>query len=104
MLYLFISALLCKQFYSGELKDLWGEAKSRYSFSTTGDALVTVFIILTGENWNEIMLSTIYSEQSFMPAFLFIFIVMIGNWMLLNLFLAILLKALSNMHEDDENE
>lgn len=53
-LYLFISALLTKQFYSGELLDSDGEV-SRYRFSSTGDALVSVFIILTGENWNEIM-------------------------------------------------
>lgn len=54
-LYLFISALLTKQFYSGNLYDSDGNV-SRYRFSTTGDALVSVFIILTGENWNEIMI------------------------------------------------
>jgi len=35
------------------------EDKSRYSFSSTGDALISVFIILTGENWNEIMIQVI---------------------------------------------
>lgn len=57
-LYLFISALLTKQFYSGELHDGDGNV-SRYRFSTTGDALVSVFIVLTGENWNEIMIQTV---------------------------------------------
>lgn len=54
-LYLFISALLTKQFYPDQLLDGDGNP-SRYSFSTTGDALISVFIILTGENWNEIMI------------------------------------------------
>ena len=103
LLYLFISALLLKQFYSGQLYDSDGE-ESRYSFSTTGDALVTVFIILTGENWNEPMVQVISKWESFAPAPLFIAITMLGNWMLLNLFLAILLKALSKEHNEDDKK
>jgi len=55
ILYLFISALLSKQFFSEPLKDEDGEL-SRYSFQSTAEALVTIFIVLTGENWNEIMI------------------------------------------------
>lgn len=102
-LYLFISALLTKQFYSGELLDSDGEL-SRYRFSSTGDALVSVFIILTGENWNEIMVQVIVQQKSFSPALLFIIIVVLGNWMLLNLFLAILLKALSKEPGGEEQD
>jgi voltage-dependent calcium channel N type alpha-1B len=54
ILFLFISALLTKQFYSEPLLDMDGN-ESRYNFASTTSALVTVFIILTGENWNEIM-------------------------------------------------
>jgi hypothetical protein len=54
ILYLFISALLGKQFFSGQLFDADGNV-SRYRFTSTGWALVSVFIVLTGENWNEIM-------------------------------------------------
>jgi len=32
---------------------------SRYNFSSTGEALITIFIILTGENWNQIMVEVI---------------------------------------------
>lgn len=55
ILYLFISALLTKQFFSEPLLDGDGNP-SRYSFGSTGSALVSMFIILTGENWNEIMI------------------------------------------------
>jgi len=58
VLYLFISALLTKQFFSDQL--IKGDGSlSRYSFRSTGEALQTVFIILTGENWNEIMIEVI---------------------------------------------
>lgn len=55
LLYLFISSLLAKQFFSQPLLDSEGEV-SRYSFISTERALVTIFIVLTGENWNEIMI------------------------------------------------
>lgn len=58
MLFLFISALLAKQFFSGPLLDDDGEA-SRYNFSSTVQSLITIFIVLTGENWNEIMIQVI---------------------------------------------
>jgi hypothetical protein len=58
MLFLFISALLAKQFFSGPLYDDDG-GPSRYSFSSTVQSLITIFIVLTGENWNEIMIQVI---------------------------------------------
>lgn len=103
VLYLFISALLCKQFYSGQLYNLDG-SPSRYNFGTTGDALVSVFIILTGENWNEIMIQVIQKEDSFSPAPLFIMLMVLGNFMLLNLFLAILLKSISDISNETSDE
>jgi hypothetical protein len=58
ILFLFIAALLAKQFFSGALLDEDGEP-SRYSFKKTHDSLITIFIVLTGENWNEIMVQVI---------------------------------------------
>ena len=58
VLFLFIFALLCKQFFSEPLLDDEGE-ESRYSFGDTYTALITMFIILTGENWNEVMILVI---------------------------------------------
>jgi hypothetical protein len=54
LLYLFIFSLLAKQFFQGPLRNEDGTF-SRYSFDTTADSFRTIFIILTGENWNEIM-------------------------------------------------
>ena len=103
VLYLFISALLTKQFYSEPLLDMDG-AESRYNFGSTTQALVTVFIVLTGENWNEIMIQVIDQQNSFSPAAFFILLMIIGNFMLLNLFLAILLKSISEIGGGDDEE
>jgi len=32
---------------------------SRYTFKITAASLITVFIVLTGENWNQIMVQVI---------------------------------------------
>lgn len=64
-----------------------------------------MFIILTGENWNEIMIITMNQKGNSRVAcaIFFMSIVVIGNYMLLNLFLAILLKFISeNQGEKDE--
>lgn len=62
-----------------------------------------MFIILTGENWNEIMILVISNKNSFSPAYLFISMMLLGNFMLLNLFLAILLKSISDIGEEDDD-
>lgn len=63
-----------------------------------------MFIVLTGENWNEVMILVISNRKSFAPAVLFIFMMLLGNMMLLNLFLGILLKAISTVGDDEEND
>jgi hypothetical protein len=105
-LFLFISALLTKQFFSEDLYSQDG-AVSRYNFGSTGDALITIFIILTGENWNQIMVEVIDKKKDFVVSCFFISLMMIGNFMLLNLFLAILLKSISeigNKEKEDGDE
>lgn len=78
--------------------------ESRYSFGDTYTAIITMFIILTGENWNEVMILVIDNKKSFTPAYLFISMMLFGNFMLLNLFLAILLKSITDIGEEEEAE
>jgi hypothetical protein len=105
ILYLFIFALLAKQFFDKDMINEDGEV-SRYSFRTTIDSLITIFIILTGENWNEIMVLTMTNFPDYKPAIAIFFmsIVVIGNYMLLNLFLAILLKFISENGGSENKE
>jgi hypothetical protein len=59
--------------------------------------MLTVFICLTGENWNEIML-VFANKHGHAYCLYFVSIIIFGNLMLLNIFLAILLKYIE---EDD---
>jgi len=92
-----VYALVGKQFFKGPLDDGEGGI-SRYHFQTTKDSLVTMFIVLTGENWNEVMEIVIdnYPEFRLLAIGFFVSAILIGNFMLLNLFLAILLKFLQD--------
>ena len=66
-----------------------------------------MFIVLTGENWNEVMIEVIIANaitekresetSAIIPPFcFFFFVMMLGNYILLNLFLAVLLKFISD--------
>ena len=69
---------------------------TRYHFNTTTDAMITMFIVLTGENWNYVLNTVAFAHPSvaILAIVFFVSAILIGNFMLLNLFLAILLKFL----------
>lgn len=63
----------------------------RASFNDFPTGFTTIFIVFIGEDWNSVMYDHARSQGHYViPIFIFIFIV--GNLILLNLFLAILLK------------
>jgi len=93
-LLLFIYALIGMQFFSGPLLDSEGEV-ARYNFNSFGWSLITIFIILTGENWNEVMFVVINTYGSASSLY-FVSLIIFGNFMILNLFLAILLKFIAD--------
>ena len=98
MLFLFIYALIGKQFFHGELIDPDTGEASRYHFNGFWRSLITMFIVLTGENWNWVMRIVIENnpDQYYTAIIFFISAILVGNFMLLNLFLAILLKNLQD--------
>ena len=58
LLFLFVYSLIGKQFFYGDMIDEEGEV-TRYHFNSTQDAMITMFIVLTGENWNYVMATVI---------------------------------------------
>ena len=54
LLYLFISGLLMKNICYNDLYDENGKI-SRFGWSTTSKSLVSLFVFLTGDLWNDIM-------------------------------------------------
>lgn len=53
-----------------------------------------MFVFLSGSNWNEITILTMSLIGNPIPAILFVFLFVIGHYMLLNLFLALLLRGI----------
>jgi len=96
MLFIFIYALVGKQFFYGPIIDPDSGEASRYHYNTFYRALVTTFIVLTGENWNAVMRIIIHNfpDLYWTAVGYYCSAMFIGNFMLLNLFLAILLKYL----------
>ena len=89
------------------MKDLEDENElTRYHFNSTLDSMITMFIVLTGENWNEVMRTVIYNypEKEMVAIFFFISAMLIGNTMLLNMFLAIMLKFLEDAVQETRDE
>jgi hypothetical protein len=53
-----------------------------------------MFVFLSGASWNDITIYTMNLTGSPVPAVLFVFLYVIGHYMLLNLFLAVLLRGI----------
>ncbi|XP_071993345.1 voltage-dependent L-type calcium channel subunit alpha-1S isoform X2 [Engystomops pustulosus] len=99
-LFMIIFALLGMQMFGGKF-DFEDTDIRRSTFDTFPQALITVFQILTGEDWNSVMYNGImaYGGPSF-PGMLvciyFVILFVCGNYILLNVFLAI---AVDNLAE-----
>lgn len=84
-LFIYVAALMGMQFFAGRIP-----GPPRAHFDELHSAIITIFIVLVGENWNEVMFDTT-NAIGWGATVYFIFLVVIGNFVMLNLFLAILL-------------
>nr|XP_033322106.1 voltage-dependent calcium channel type A subunit alpha-1 isoform X4 [Megalopta genalis] len=109
-LFILIFALLGMQLFGGQFNFEYGTPPT--NFNTFPIALLTVFQILTGEDWNEVMYQGIESQgghrRGMVYSLYFIVLVLFGNYTLLNVFLAIAVDNLANAQElsaaeDEEN-
>jgi len=99
------------QFIDDDLTEVYkptSEADSRGIFPRTNfnffiNGMVTIFIVFIGEDWNSVMITHVRgSGDTAIPFFVFVFI--FGNLILLNLFLAILLKNFEEPPGKDDDE
>ncbi|XP_043795464.1 voltage-dependent calcium channel type A subunit alpha-1 isoform X9 [Apis laboriosa] len=100
-LFILIFALLGMQLFGGQFNFDSGTPPT--NFNTFPIALLTVFQILTGEDWNEVMYQGIESQgghkKGMIYSLYFIVLVLFGNYTLLNVFLAIAVDNLANAQE-----
>eukprot|EP01065_Artemidia_motanka_P018904 TRINITY_DN2230_c0_g2_i7.p1 TRINITY_DN2230_c0_g2~~TRINITY_DN2230_c0_g2_i7.p1 ORF type:complete len:3228 (+),score=877.55 TRINITY_DN2230_c0_g2_i7:150-9833(+) len=95
MLFLFIFSVMGVQLFFCSNPD------SRCGFENLGMSALTVFVVITGENWVSIMKETIL-RSSWGAATYFITLFLLGNYILLNLFIAILIDAFADADDPDQ--
>ncbi|CAH1959850.1 unnamed protein product [Acanthoscelides obtectus] len=100
-LFILIFALLGMQLFGGQFNFDSGTPPA--NFNTFPIALLTVFQILTGEDWNEVMYNGINAlggpSTAMIYSLYFIILMLFGNYTLLNVFLAIAVDNLANAQE-----
>ena len=100
-LFILIFALLGMQLFGGAFN--FPEGTPDANFDTFVISLLTVFQVLTGEDWNEVMYDGIVSQggisHGMVYSLYFIVLTLFGNYTLLNVFLAIAVDNLANAQE-----
>ena len=96
-LFIYVWALLGMSFFAGKVKfdsdgklDLKNGEAPRTNFDKAHKAFLTVFQVMIGENWNSVMYNHMLATGEATCLF-FILLVIMGNIIMFNLFLAILL-------------
>jgi hypothetical protein len=100
-LFIFIFTLLGMQTFGGIFIDD-PEGTPSNNFDSFGVGFITIFQVLTMENWQTVLYVTMRNNNvnKFVTSGIYIAWIFIGNFILLNLFLAILLDSF--LEEDDE--
>jgi hypothetical protein len=122
VIFIYIYALLGMQFFSGRMhfdefgypvgiteggdRSQWKAAEiPRSNFDTLVWATTTIFQILTGENWNTVMYDGMRAA-GWGAVFYFITLVVFGNFIVMNIFMAILLANFDELttgsHDHDD--
>ncbi|KAM4722199.1 voltage-dependent R-type calcium channel subunit alpha-1E [Rhinophrynus dorsalis] len=105
-LFIVVFALLGMQLYGGRFN--FNDGTPSANFDTFPAAIMTVFQILTGEDWNEVMYNGIRSQggvrSGMWSSIYFIVLTLFGNYTLLNVFLAIAVDNLANAQELTKDE
>uniref|UniRef100_A0A8C0ALI1 Voltage-dependent N-type calcium channel subunit alpha n=1 Tax=Bos mutus grunniens TaxID=30521 RepID=A0A8C0ALI1_BOSMU len=100
-LFIVVFALLGMQLFGGQFN--FQDETPTTNFDTFPAAILTVFQILTGEDWNAVMYHGIESQggvsKGMFSSVYFIVLTLFGNYTLLNVFLAIAVDNLANAQE-----
>uniref|UniRef100_A0A669D0M0 Voltage-dependent N-type calcium channel subunit alpha n=1 Tax=Oreochromis niloticus TaxID=8128 RepID=A0A669D0M0_ORENI len=105
-LFIVVFALLGMQLFGGQFN--FEDETPTTNFDTFPAAILTVFQILTGEDWNAVMYHGIESQGGvhggMFSSIYFIVLTLFGNYTLLNVFLAIAVDNLANAQELTKDE
>jgi voltage-dependent calcium channel L type alpha-1D len=101
LIIMFIFVLMGMQLFGGQLgAEKFDGSPPRANFDNLWWAFVTVFQVLTGENWNEVLFASVHATGAVATVY-FVALNVVGNYLILNLFLAILLGNFERASEDE---
>ncbi|KAK3700089.1 hypothetical protein QZH41_015046, partial [Actinostola sp. cb2023] len=114
-LFIVIFALLGMQIFGAQFRNLPNRPENpRTNFDDFWNAFLAVFQILTGEDWNAVMYDGVLSQGWLDPtksksgalgwSLYFVLLVVLGNYVLLNVFLAIAVDNLANAQQLSADE
>ena len=78
-------------------------AQTRYRYDDIYYSMINVFIVLSGENWNDLLFEAGGYVGPWSPIF-YILLLVACNWVMLNLFVAILLANINDLAQQEQNE
>jgi len=105
MLFLFIYAIMGMQLFGGKFSFVLEDGTTEHYRKNFDDFLwanITVFQVLTGCDWTVPMRAAIRA-YSFVASFYFVSLIMLGNYILFNLFVAILLEGFADTDGGEED-
>jgi hypothetical protein len=98
LLFIYVFALMGMQFFAGKLKfndegqpDIDNGKDRRYNFNTIDITFLTIFQLLIGDNWNDLMYDTV-RVTSMASVIYFIVITVIVTLVMVNLLIAIIIS------------
>ncbi|KAE9244476.1 hypothetical protein PF004_g5659 [Phytophthora fragariae] len=116
-LFIYIFALLGMQFFGNTMRfdelgystphtihEFWNGTVPRSNFDTLPWAIATVFQVITGDNWSLVLYDSMRGNGMFASIYFIVLQVMLGDFVLMNLFLAMLLDNFSTRSESRGNE
>lgn len=104
-LLLAIFALIGNQMFAGQFNFYGPGSVKRQNFDTFYDSFVAIFSVMTVQNWDQVLLPVYQADNNAFMGFVLIFgWMVIGNYVLLNLFIAILLSGFANYKALEQEE
>eukprot|EP00736_Rhodelphis_marinus_P000156 Rmarinus@m.17433 len=109
VLFIFIYSMMGMQMYGGEMYTSLTEDGERAeipraNFDDFLASFTTVFQIITGENWNTVMYDAIYCCNTGLSILFFVSLFVLGQYIVLNLFLVLLLQHFGESDDDVEDD
>ncbi|RKP26695.1 Ion transport protein-domain-containing protein [Syncephalis pseudoplumigaleata] len=101
---LLVTSTVTMQVFSGSFTFADDSNGPQLNFDTFGDAFLSLFVVLTGENWNELLYDCMRSQKGVMIVVAALFVVIFycfSHYVIANLFVAVLLE---NFELDEEEK